>query len=194
MAAMNVSHRTSSTFTNAEFAQLVRSGGFGSARVELRRGWIVRINAQHLAHAKAKTLLAKALEAGLQAAALPWAVYQEVSVAFGDDFTPVPDIVVWDPKDANIDPDGPLPASAVKLVVEVADTTLADDLGEKAADYASGGLAEYWVLDVKGRQILQHSGPANGAYTQRVAVPFGAKIVSRAIPSLNVDTVELVGV
>ncbi len=188
---MNVSHRTPSTFTNAEFARLVRSGGFGSQRVELRRGWIVRMNAQHLAHAKAKTLLAKALEAGLQAAGLSWAVYQEVSVAYGVDFTPVSDIVVWDTKDANIDPDGPLPASAVKLIVEVADTTLADDLGEKAEDYARGGLPEYWVLDVKGRQILQHTGAANGVYGQRVALPFGAKIVSHAFPALIVDTAEL---
>ena len=190
---MNVSHRTPSTFTNAEFARLVRSGGFGTSRVELRRGWIVRMNAQHLAHAKAKTLLAKAIEAGLQAAGLPWAVYQEVSVAFGADFTPVPDIVVWDTQDANIDPDGPLPASAAKLIVEVADTTLADDLGEKAEDYASGGLAEYWVLDVKGRQILQHAGAANGAYAQRVAMPFGTKIVSRVYPGLTVDLATLAG-
>jgi Uma2 family endonuclease len=190
---MNVTHRVPSTFTNADFARLVRSGGFGSARVELRRGWIVKMNAQHLAHAKAKTLLAKAIEAGVQSASLGWAVYQEVSVAYGVDFSPVQEIVVWDPADASIDPDGPLPASAVRLIVEVADTTLADDLGEKLEDYASGGLSEYWVLDVKGRQILQHSGPGNGAYAQRTPVPFGAKLTSRAYPGLRVDTAALAG-
>jgi Uma2 family endonuclease len=52
-------------------------------------------------------------------------------------------------------------------------------------------LPEYWVLDVKGRQILQHSSVANGTFAQRVAVPFGAKIVSHAFPALIVDTAEL---
>lgn len=188
---MNVIRRVPSTFTTAEFARLVRSGGFGSARVELRRGLIAKMNAPHLAHARAKNLLAKLLDAAVERASLGWAVYQEVAVAFGDEFSPVPDIVVWDPATASTDPDGPIPASAVRLIVEVADSTLPDDLGEKLEDYASGALPEYWVVDVKGRQILQHARPGNGTYAERVPVVFGAVLSSRAYPGLHVDTATL---
>lgn len=188
---MNISHRQPSTFTNAEFERLVRSGGFGDARVELRRGLILKMNAQHLGHARAKNLLAKAIDAAVATAFPAWSVYQEVSVAFADGFCPVPDIVVWDPAAEPINPDGPVPAALVRLIIEIADTTLPDDLGEKLEDYADAGLAEYWVVDVKGRQILQHARPADGTYAERIPVAFGATITSRAYPMLRVDTTSL---
>jgi len=34
------------------------------------------------------------------------------------------------------------------LVVEVADSSLAFDIGEKASLYAAAGIADYWVLDL----------------------------------------------
>ncbi len=40
------------------------------------------------------------------------------------------------------------------LVAEVADTTLASDLDEKKQLYAALGIAEYWVVDVKGQRVL----------------------------------------
>ena len=188
---MNIAHREPSTFTNTEFERLVRSGGFGGARVELRRGLIVKMNPQYVAHARAKTDLADAIKAGLRAAKLHWRVDQEVSVDLRSDFQPLPDIVVWDPAAAPADLDGPVPANAVRLIVEVADSSLSDDLGEKLEDYATGGLAEYWVADVKGRQILQHSGPGNGTYARRDPVRFGEALTSRSYPDLHVDTSTL---
>ena len=40
------------------------------------------------------------------------------------------------------------------LVAEIADTTLATDLDEKKQLYLALGIPEYWVIDVKGRQVL----------------------------------------
>ncbi len=40
------------------------------------------------------------------------------------------------------------------LVAEIADTTLAIDLDEKKQLYLALGIPEYWVIDVKGRQVL----------------------------------------
>lgn len=40
------------------------------------------------------------------------------------------------------------------LIGEVADTTLATDLDEKKKLYASIGIPEYWVIDVRGAQIF----------------------------------------
>jgi Uma2 family endonuclease len=40
------------------------------------------------------------------------------------------------------------------LVVEISDTTLAIDLDEKKQLYLALGITEYWVIDVKGRQIF----------------------------------------
>lgn len=191
LKGMNIRQRQPSTFTNAEFERLVRSGGFGDARVELRRGMIVKMTPQYLAHARAKNLLAKAIDAAVAATFPAWSAYQEVSVAFAGDFCPMPDIVVWDATSVSAGFDGPVPASAVKLIVEVSDSTLSDDVGEKLEDYADAGVAEYWVVDVKGRQILQHVRPASGTYAERTPVAFGATIISKAYPALRVDTTSL---
>ena len=40
------------------------------------------------------------------------------------------------------------------LVAEIADTTLAIDLDEKKQLYLALGIPEYWVVDVKGKQVL----------------------------------------
>ncbi len=40
------------------------------------------------------------------------------------------------------------------LVGEIADTTLASDLDEKKHLYADLGIPKYWVVDVRGRQVL----------------------------------------
>ena len=48
---------------------------------------------------------------------------------------------------------GPVRLETVVLIAEVADTTLATDLGEKATLYARHGVPEYWVIDVEGRML-----------------------------------------
>lgn len=50
------------------------------------------------------------------------------------------------------------------LVIEVAYTTMRDDLA-KVLIYAQGGVAEYWLVDVKGRSLEQYTGPLpDGGY------------------------------
>ncbi|MHC4179074.1 MAG: Uma2 family endonuclease [Planctomycetota bacterium] len=44
-------------------------------------------------------------------------------------------------------------AEDVLLVIEVAETSLAYDTGEKADLYAAAGVADYWVVDVSARAI-----------------------------------------
>jgi Uma2 family endonuclease len=57
------------------------------------------------------------------------------------------------------------PASDIRLVVEVSDTTLAFDLGPKARLYARAGIPEYWVFDVVGRRLIVHRVPQGGNYS-----------------------------
>ncbi len=188
---MNIAHREAGRFSTAEFERLVRSGAFGRARVELRRGQIVKMNPQYVPHSTVKRLLAKALDAALQAAKLDWIVDQETSVNFGEGFQPLPDIIVWDRTAAQGDLSGAIPAHAVRLIVEVSDTTLTDDLGEKREDYAKAGLVEYWVADVKKQFILQHAHPTASAYAVQTSTPFGASATSLVYPALHVSTTAL---
>jgi Uma2 family endonuclease len=187
---MNVRQSQPAGFTNAEFDRIVRSGGLRDLRVELRRGMIQKMNPQYRPHARVKQLLSKAIEAGLTAAGLDWIVYNECSVELFEGFMPATDIVVWDPA-VSSSSEGPVPRQAVRLIVEVADTTLGDDLGPKREDYARGAIAEYWVADVKGVRILRHAKPAGSAFELHHESKFGEAFISLAYPALRFDTASL---
>jgi Uma2 family endonuclease len=73
-----------------------------------------------------------------------------------------------------------LPAQ-VKLVVEVSDATLHRDTRKKLRAYRQAGVAEYWVLDVQGRQVLRHLPPA---YAPEA---FTAALSPQAYPDVTID-------
>jgi Uma2 family endonuclease len=80
----------------------------------------------------------------------------QLPLVFGLSTDPEPDVAViaGSPRDfATIHP------TTAVLVVEVSDSTLAFDLGEKMSLYAAGGIADYWVVDLNNRQLIIHRSP-----------------------------------
>jgi Uma2 family endonuclease len=57
-------------------------------------------------------------------------------------------------------------ASSALLIVEVADSSLAYDLGRKAGIYARLGLPELWVIDARSLVTTMHRGPVSSGYTE----------------------------
>ncbi len=68
------------------------------------------------------------------------------------------------------------------LAVEIADTSLADDLGEKRILYEDLGVAEYWVVDVKKARITAFQILASGG-SQRIRE-------SNVLPGLAISLLE----
>jgi Uma2 family endonuclease len=164
---MNALVQAHPPFTSDEFYRMADRGAFAGFRVELRRGMILKMSPQHIPHARVKSVLQHALERAIAEAGLGWEVLTEATVSFGGGFEPMADITVFDPALAG--GARTIPAAAVKLVVEVSETTLTDDMGEKREDYARGGLAEYWVADVQAKTVVRHSQPSTGGYLNEAA-------------------------
>ena len=81
--------------------------------------------------------------------ATQFTVRSQLGMYFGINTDPVPDIaVVAGPPRAHTG----RPRTAL-LVVEIADTSLAYDTGDKASLYAAAGIADYWVIDVNDRRL-----------------------------------------
>lgn len=79
----------------------------------------------------------------------------QLGMYFGINTDPVPDVaVVTGPPRAHAGH----PRTAL-LVVEIADTSRAMDLGDKASLYAAAGIADYWVIDVNDRRLHVHRDP-----------------------------------
>lgn len=72
--------------------------------------------------------------------------------------------------------------AAPDLAIEIADTSLADDLGQKRILYEDLAVAEYWVVDVKKTQITAFKIIADGG-SQRINQ-------SSVLPGLDISLLE----
>ena len=79
----------------------------------------------------------------------------------------------------------------IRLLVEVADSTLAFDLTAKAALYARALIPECWVLDINGRRLVVHLDPSEGHYRSIQAYSEGESLSPRAAPSESVRAADL---
>lgn len=171
-----------------DYLMLDEAGAFDDyGRTELIEGEVVYMNAQHRPHARIKSrlhvLLANELakrDDGLEALV-------EGSVSMPPYNVPEPDIAVT----AEPEGKGLIPLASLALIVEVADSTLRNDLGRKAKIYAREGVPEYWVVDVNGARIHQLWDPQDEAYAQRREILFGDAMSAAAIPGLAIDTSSL---
>lgn len=168
-----------------DFLLLDRSGAFaGYAKTELLDGEILVVNAQHRPHMFVKSELAYRLRRTLEAAGSTLFVGTEGSVALSANDLPEPDIVVTSEPLG----EGPVPAASIALIVEVAHTTLALDMGTKRVAYARAGIPEYWVADVEGKALHQMWDPIGDAFTGQRRVPFGSPFIAATLAGLTIET------
>ncbi len=156
-------------WTRAEYYQMGEMGLFNGQRVELIGGEIMVMSPQKIQHYKSADgtgdVLKKAYGKGY------W-VRVQAPVDLGMPSEPEPDVSVVEgkPEDYTAHPKKAL------LAVEVSETTLAYDRGEKASLYAAGGLKNYWIVNLVDDQLEVFTKPIPDS-----SKPFGYTYASRQI-------------
>jgi Uma2 family endonuclease len=78
------------------------------------------------------------------------------------------------------------------LVGEIADTSLSLDLDRQKRLYASLGISEYWVIDVKGQRLFAFGLTAGGEYepivTSSVLAGLAIDLIEQALERLSEET------
>jgi Uma2 family endonuclease len=78
------------------------------------------------------------------------------------------------------------------LVGEISDTTLSLDLDEQKQLYASLGIGEYWVIDVKGLRVFAFGLTEAGIYepieVSRVLAGLPIELIDRTLERLSAET------
>ena len=138
-------------WSRQEYERLAELGAFEGKPVELIGGRIVAMTPKGPRHAALTKLIEQALEAAF--AGQDVHVRAQDPLALSDDDEPEPDlaVVTGGPRDylaAHPRPDQTL------LIVEIAETTQAYDLGRKADLYAASGIADYWAIDAPARVLV----------------------------------------
>lgn len=153
-------------FTRAEVERLENLGAFEGKQVELIDGELIDKMGQNPTYAQAirrsRIALGKVLDPDLIQIQVPI----EVSVEDGESNLPQPDLYALGEDKPDYNERHPR-GDEVLLVIEVADTSAAFDLGRKATLYARAGVPEYWVLDLGRRRLVVHRQPQGGEYNLR---------------------------
>ncbi|HUO11730.1 MAG TPA: Uma2 family endonuclease [Caulobacteraceae bacterium] len=172
-------------FTVDEVLAMQRTGVFeDDEKFELLEGELVLMQSKLNPHELYKNNLVRAFYRLLPDHVAPWV---QATLYLRPNNAPDPDIMLF-PRGRSIETLAP---EEVYLLVEVADTTLATDLGVKATLYARFKVAEYWVIDVSARRLVVHRDP-DGDVWREIRV-FGADdtVAPLAFPEAAVRLADL---
>jgi Uma2 family endonuclease len=84
----------------------------------------------------------------------------------------------------------PLPPE-VLLLVEVADSSLDSDCGEKADLYAVAGIQDYWVVSLPENLIHVYRQPQGGSFAEHFTVAIGDVLHPLAYPQVPLNIADL---
>ena len=143
-------------FDAHQFFEMIEAGVFPrEARVFLWDGMVCQKMAKKRPHGIAGAKFVQSL-----ARVLPpdWFLSPEDSVVAGPARVPLPDLIVV--RGVPDDYARRLPIAAdVGLVIELAYSSLKQDLGEKLRGYAGAGFENYWVANLIDHKIIAHHDP-----------------------------------
>jgi len=163
-----------------DYLTLDELGAFEAyGKTELIDGEIVYMNAQHRPHARIKSRLYRLIADALDQIGSDLEALIEGSIAM-----PPHNISLT----AEPEGKGLIPLGSLALVIEVADATVANDLGRKRRIYAREGVPEYWVVDVNKAVIHQMWAPAGDSYAEQRDIAFGVRIAAATVAGLAVET------
>jgi Uma2 family endonuclease len=146
-----------------EYERIVAAGALDDDRLELIDGYMVKKMPKNPPHSWSTKALLKRLE-GLLKPGWTWRLEQPVRIPEFNE--PEPDIAIVRGTDDDYKYHTPGPLDVV-LLVEVSESTLVRDQGEKLLAYAQAGIAVYWIVNLVDRQVEVYTGPGPSGYRTR---------------------------
>ncbi len=173
--------------SRAEYWKMVDAGLLEGKRVQLIEGVIVEMSPMGEPHALAVSALNRILSLRL---GKKWSVRVQLPLDVGHDSVPEPDLAAMTTEaERRHFPGAPRTAP---FVCEVSDATLKLDRGSKLRLYASAGVAEYVVANVKRAELEVYTSPARvGGYRKKRLIVWGESYSSSALPRVVLRPSEI---
>jgi len=179
-------------WSKEEYYQAAELGWFDGQRVELIEGEVVEMPLQKEPHSATIVLVQRAL--GRIFPDAEYFVRVQLPLDLGLISQPEPDVAIarGDPRDLSRD------VANVVLVVEVSGPTLEFDRVKKGSLYASRGVADYWIVNLRERhvEVLRNpvpdaSKPPGFFYADQHFHTAGGTIAPLALPNARVRVDDL---
>lgn len=185
MATAVLPDREIARLTVDAYLRAAEDGLWGeSPRIELIEGVVYRMSPVSIRHNWLVLKLLNVINAA--AGSRPFTACPGTTLVLDESSAPEPDVIVW-PGSISQGPQAWVPADAL-MVVEVSVSTLAVDLGTKAALYAAAGIREYWVIDPAAKRIIMHRNPvaAQAQYALTIELSGAEAAVPAALPEVRI--------
>jgi Uma2 family endonuclease len=144
-------------FTVEQYQKAEAEGLFGSVRVELLEGIVVRKGPMGPPHAVSVGRVRRQIEPRLPQG---WCLRMQMDVALSAS-QPLPDAAVVVGEEDDYATHHPGPAD-IALIVEVADSSLEEDRTIKSPIYAADRIPVYWIVNIPERRLEVHTRPVAG--------------------------------
>ncbi len=177
-------------FTVADYLCLAASGILQEdERMELIQGAIIEMSPIDVGHISTLNRLVWLLTNTLGKRAI---LSVQNPVQLSNDSLPQPDLVVLHFQDSfyserHIGPDD------IMLIIEVADSSLRYDQRVKRKLYGAAGIAEYWIVNLPGRQIEVYREPRPNGYRTVTHYAQGETLSPLAFADVSLRVDEIVG-
>ena len=173
-------------WTLDRYHDAIDAGLFDDQAVELLRGDIVVMAPEREPHACYSSDSAEYLRRLLGDRA---SIRETKPVTLPNASEPLPDLAIVQPPLRRYLDHHPYP-SDIFWLVEYANTTLGQDLGEKKEAYAEEGIQEYWVVDLKNGQLNVFRDCFQGGYQLKLTLKEGT-LSPLAFQDVKVDVRRL---
>ncbi|MEL6247137.1 MAG: Uma2 family endonuclease [Cyanobacteria bacterium J06648_16] len=178
--------KTLTRWTVADYHRMIENGLLVGRQVELIDGQIVDMAPELPLHRATYRRSTQYLETLLGDQAV---IFTAAPITLPSDGEPQPDISIVKPPESRYDERHPSPDD-IYWLIEVSNTSLVYDLGEKAQAYARDNISDYWVLDITKKQIWVHRDPKSGHY-RSVKMFESGTISPLSMPSMQVQVERL---
>lgn len=179
-------------FTVEQFDRLLASGEFaegGDRRTLLHRGEIQRMTPPNPPHDDVIGLLTAWVFRCQAEVSTEFEVRVQLSMDLRDQASvPSPDLMLVRPQSYS---QRRPTAGDTYLLIEVADSSLSHDLGDKMRLYAEAGVLEYWVIDIPHRSLVVHTEPRDGRYCNVRTMGEGQTVSPGTLPGLTLRPTSL---
>jgi Uma2 family endonuclease len=179
-------------WTRTEYDRLVDLGVFEGEPIELIGGQLVVAEPQGAYHASAISLAEYVVRAVLPPG---WIVRTQLPVSLDEESEPEPDLVVVPGRPQDYRESHPMTPA---LAIEVAESSLAFDRGQKGSLFARAGIRDYWIVNLVDRVLEVHrdpqpdpSAPYGWQYRSITTLTPPAEVVPLAFASSHIPVADL---
>jgi Uma2 family endonuclease len=177
-------------FTVQQYHQMSEAGILTEGdQVELIAGEIIEMAPTGSRHAACVDRLNRLLNCRLGEQAI---VRVQNPLYLSENSEPQPDVALVQLRADFYETGHPQPQD-ILLLIEIADTTLEFDRSVKTSLYASAGIAEFWLVDLKSQALEIYREPSLVGYQSVQKFQRNQSMSAQAFPEISFDATEILG-